>query len=191
MAPAQFPENYYSFRKTDLVYGTIFHPRTPDQATLAEIESELVQANNQFLARQYGDAINTYQDVKQLIYGQLDPAFTGNAGNPSLLAVDPKLFTPMLSASLECMNLLPVQQATPSVRPRVPVEPANLGGGAVFDQTGLVSTQAKAATAVNTVADWQKPSTEIAHVSRAQWRVSCSLLYGKGSESITLWNTQV
>jgi hypothetical protein len=97
----------------------------------------------------------------------------------------------MLCASLYWINLLPVQQATPSVRPRVPVEPANLGGGAVFDQTGLVSTQAKAATAVNTVADWQKPSTEIAHVSRAQWRVSCSLLYGKGSESITLWNTQV
>jgi hypothetical protein len=159
MAAAKFLENYYSFRKTDLVYGTFFHPRTPDQAALAEIESELSQAHTQFLSRQFTDAIATYLDTKSLIYAQIDPGYTGNAGNGSLLSVDPKLFVPLLSASLEWLNILPVQQAVPAVRPRVPVDPAMLGAGAQLDQTGLASTQASSPASINTIADWQMAET--------------------------------
>src|SRR5436853_151007 len=122
MAATKFFENVYSFRKSDLIFGSIFHPRTPDQAALADIESKLIQANNLFVARKYNDAINSYQAAKALIYAQIDAGFLGNVSNVKFIPSAVSLFTPLLSSSLEWMNTLPVQQTVPSVRPRVPVD---------------------------------------------------------------------
>jgi hypothetical protein len=148
-----FPENYYSFRKVEPVFGTIFNPRTPDQAALADIEDKLIQAHNQYLARQYSDAIQSYQDAQALIYAQIDPGFLGNI--TGLLPLIPALFTPLLSASLEWMNVLPVQQAVPSVRPRVDVTPQQLSGASVPGRLGVLSSHAGTPAAINTIADWQ------------------------------------
>jgi hypothetical protein len=159
MAAAAYAENYYSFRKVTQVFGSIFNPRTPDQAALANIEDTLVQAHNQYLSRQYWDAIQSYLDAQSLIYAQLDPAFLGNIRSIAQLPMRPDLFTPLLSASLEWMNLLPVQQATPSVRPRVDVNPALLGPVSELDKAGVVSSAATTPAAVNTIADWQMGNT--------------------------------
>jgi hypothetical protein len=155
MAAITFHENYYTLRKTTQVYGTLFNPRTPDQATLAQIEQELTQAHNQFLARQYNDAIQTYQTAQSLIYAQIDPSYLGNITNILTFPFNVDLFQPLLSASLEWMNTLPVQQAVPSVRPRVEVNPELLGGAAVYDRTGVIASQAATPAATTTVADWQ------------------------------------
>jgi multidrug efflux pump subunit AcrA (membrane-fusion protein) len=155
MAAVTFLENYYTFRKTTQIYGTIFHPRTPDQAALAQIEAELTQAHNQFLARQYNAAIQTYQTAQSLIYAQIHPGYLGNITNIIAFPFASELFQPLLSASLEWMNTLPVQQAVPSVRPRVDVNPSLLGRAGVLDRTGVISSQAVTPAAVNTVADWQ------------------------------------
>jgi hypothetical protein len=155
MAAAAFAANYYSFRKVVPVFGTIFHPRTPDQAALADIEAKLIQAHNQYLAREYRDAIQSYQDAQAMIYAQMDPGFLGNITSVTQLPLSPQLFTPLLSASLEWMNILPVQQAVPSVRPRVDVNPQQFGGAFELDRAGVLSSQAVTPAAVNTIADWQ------------------------------------
>jgi hypothetical protein len=67
MAQVSFPENFYTLRKVEPVFGTIFNPRTPDQAALAQIESVLTQAHDQYLARQYTDAIQSYLNAQSLI----------------------------------------------------------------------------------------------------------------------------
>jgi hypothetical protein len=64
VAVTKFAENYYSFRKTDLIYGSVQYPRTPDQSVLAEIKGKLAQANSHYLARQYNDAIESYQQAR-------------------------------------------------------------------------------------------------------------------------------
>jgi hypothetical protein len=155
MAVVAFQENYYSFRQVTRVFGTIFNPRTPDQAALANIEDKLVQAHNQYLARHYWDAIRSYQDAQALIYAQIDPSFLGNITAITQLPLNPELFTPLLSASLEWMNVLPAQQAVPSIRPRVDVNSQQLGSAVELDRAGVLSSQANTPAAVSTIADWQ------------------------------------
>ena len=155
MAPVSFPENFYTLRNVEPVFGTIFNPRTPDQAALAQIESVLTQAHNQYLARQYNDAIKSYLNAQSLIYAQIDPGYLGNIGVITQFPFNSELFAPMLSASLEWMNTLPVQQSVPAVRPRVPVNPTMVGTATAFDSAGVIAAQAKATGSVNTVADWQ------------------------------------
>jgi hypothetical protein len=155
MPVALFPENYYTLRKTTEIFGTLFHPRTPDQAALAQIETELTQAHSQFLARRYDVAIRTYQAAQSLIYAQIDPGYLGNITSIGVFPFASGLFEPLLSASLEWMNTLPVQQAVPSVRPRVNVDSALLGSTVELDRTGVIAAQAATPAGVSTVADWQ------------------------------------
>src|ERR1700737_3406971 len=111
MATISFPENFYTLRNVEPIFGTIFHPRTPDQAALAQIEAALIRAHNQYLARQYNDAIQTYQNAQSLIYAQIDPGYFGNIKVIVEFPFAADLFAPLLSASLEWMNTLPVQQS--------------------------------------------------------------------------------
>jgi hypothetical protein len=150
-----FAENFYSFRKVTRVFGTVFHPRTADWAALADIEDKLVQAHNQYIARQYRDAIQSYQDAQSLIYAQISPGFLGNISSISQLPLSQAVFAPLLSASLEWMNVLPVQQAVPSVRPRAEVNPQQLGSAVELERAGVLSSQATKPAAVSTIADWQ------------------------------------
>jgi hypothetical protein len=155
MATVRFPENFYTLRKMEPVFGTIFNPRTPDQAALAQIETALTQAHAQFIARKYTDAIQSYRNAQSLIYAQIDPGHLGNIHVVTQFPYASELFTPLLSAALEWMNTLPVQQSVPAVRPRVAVNPTTLGSAAAFDGAGVIAAQAKATQSVNTVADWQ------------------------------------
>jgi hypothetical protein len=55
-----------------------YGPRTPDQSAIADIDDKLAMAHNQYVARQYWNAIQSYQDAQALIYAQLDAGFLGN-----------------------------------------------------------------------------------------------------------------
>jgi len=115
MTFVKFAENYYSFRYTSRIFDTLLQPLTPQQAALAAIESKLGEAHNNYLVSRFQIAIQAYKEAETLIYAQIDPSFPyGFHGIDAILHLGtsrhPKLFEPLLSASLEWLNLLPVRQ---------------------------------------------------------------------------------
>lgn len=153
MASIAFAENLYAFRRTEPIFGTIFVPSSPSETALAAIEQKLIQAHNDYLGRRYQDAISAYKEAQALIYAQLDPGFPFNPN--ARFSLDPVLFAPLLSSSLEWMNALPVRGPLSPVRPRVPVDQTKLGDAAKLDQVGLVGSQFTSPAAQGAVADWQ------------------------------------
>ena len=67
MATLQFAENFYSFRATQRTLDAFAIARSPSQASLAAIEAKLVEANNDFLARRYQDAIRAYNAAAGIV----------------------------------------------------------------------------------------------------------------------------
>lgn len=156
MPTIPFAENYYSFRNYKATLSTVFEPPSPEHAALHAIEAKLIEAHSLFLARRYQDAIDAYLTVQGLIYAQVSPAFPiGNVFSPSFIfPIIP--IEPLLSASLEWMNVLRVRQPTAMVRPRLPVDDALLQVGG---QLGVSSQILAAPKAVSTAADLQLART--------------------------------
>jgi hypothetical protein len=115
--------NIYSFRAVDRVFGTAFQAGTAAGAALAAIDATLAAAHAAHLDRRYADAVRGYTDVRSLVYAQLNPG----AGGSRRVALDPKLFEPLLSLSVEWMNVLPVSAPVAAVRPREEIDPALFG----------------------------------------------------------------
>lgn len=156
MAAPLFAENYYSFRDTAFAINPSLVAQSPSQATLAAIEAKLVEANNDFLGRRYQEAIIAYNQAAVLIYAQIRPAFPTNIYvDYEALPRDPGLFDPLLSASLEWMNIVPIHNPAPGVGPRVPVERGLLGETIKFEKAGVVSTRLSDERAINASADFQ------------------------------------
>src|SRR5215471_8075916 len=151
MAGQKFLENFYSFRIVDTVFGPAHSPAL-NAVLLAQVEQDLATANSDFLAHRYQDAIDAYKQAEGLIYSHIDTAFP--IGTPWLtLPRDATLFNPMLSASLEWMNILPVHEPPVAARPRIPVDQAVLAKTAEVDQIGIRSTTIASRGALNTIAD--------------------------------------
>ena len=154
MATTMFAENYYAYQRFAPILDTMFQPQAADQTALNAIEAKLAEAADAFVARRCQDAIDAYHAAEALIYTHLDPGFPlGLIGAGAVLARDPGLFAPLLSASLEWMNLLPPQQPIVPVRPRIPVDPQLLGSTLHLDQTGLLSSALATVPARNAAAD--------------------------------------
>jgi hypothetical protein len=172
MASPPFAENFYSFRATKLTFDAAKVVRSPTQAALAAIESKLVDANNYFLGRQYQDAIRAYNQAAVLIYAQIRPSFpSGIYVDSALLPRDPNLFEPLLSASLEWMNVVSINDLEANVRPRVPVKPELLGEATKLDRVGIVSTRLTDERAINAAADFEfsKTFTELSNSKAAKF----------------------
>ena len=142
----------YSFRTVERVVGSALQANTPSAAALAAIEAKLTDANADYSARRYQDALREYRETASLVYQQLNPSAPAGGADVSF---DPKLFDSLFSMSVEWMNVLPVTQPVVGARPRVPVDPAAFGPAAKFDQVGLRSTELSAAGAAGAVADFQ------------------------------------
>ncbi|MES2742017.1 MAG: hypothetical protein V4754_13835 [Pseudomonadota bacterium] len=126
MAIAPHPELTYSFRRARPVIKDI----TDDNRTLAVVEQLLISAGDRYRARHYHDAIDAYQQARDLLWSQLFPwseLIETVAWNVDL---QPTLF----SYSAEWLNRLPIEQLSTGVRPR---ELADIGPGPIF---GLTST---------------------------------------------------
>lgn len=158
MASMKFAENFYSFRATKAVIGTYLQPAVPDQAVLQRIEATLLAANNDFLGRKYQEAIREYQDAAGMIYGQINPRYPIGVRGIEL-PLDTALFDPMLSASLEWMNVVPPRQPVVPVTSRLPVNPATFGKAAALDETGIVSTALATHPAMMAAAEVQAART--------------------------------
>ncbi len=152
---AKFAENYYSVRYSSSLIDTVIAGSNPESATLASIESTLASANAAFLARQYQTAIDDYQEAAGQIYALIDPSFLTPGGLGFRLPVDPVLFTPLLSAAAEYLNVLPVNTPTPGPRSRVPVASNLLASTALVDRTGIASSELSTPQAVGALSDWQ------------------------------------
>jgi hypothetical protein len=146
----------YSFRSTQRVFGTAFNADTPESAALSAIEDALMKGHAHYLAGHYQDAIRDYQRAAALVYAQLHPAGSGGRSKPSR---HPELFVPLLSLSLEWMNLLPPIVPIATSRPRVEVTPEMIGEAAGLDRAGLRSELVDAGQNADAIADWQLAKT--------------------------------
>ncbi|HUZ03056.1 MAG TPA: hypothetical protein VMU89_22150 [Thermomicrobiaceae bacterium] len=136
MAPAAFLENFYAYQRPYVVFP-IPQP-SAEAAQLQKINDTLAAAGAAYTARQYQQAIDLYHRAAALIYSQLDPGYPLIGIPPGVhLSRDPALFDPLLSSSLEWLNLLPVSQAQTPVTSRVPVPAQLLQSIATIDNTAL------------------------------------------------------
>src|SRR6478672_9199921 len=119
MATVAFKENFYAFRATERVVNTMLQAPTAEQAVLAAIEAKLVEANYDYLARRYQEAIAAYQDAGGMIYSHINSRYPIPIRMD--LPLDAALFDPLLSASLEWLNIVSSRQPTVPVAPRVAV----------------------------------------------------------------------
>jgi len=155
MAAIKFAENYYSFRKFDTVYTTLYPPKTAEDQALAAIEAKLVNANQLFMNRRFQDAVAAYKEAQALIYAQLDSGFQpGNYSNFPF-PMSQAIFDSLLSVGLEYMNVLPLPAPATTVRPRVPLDSNQLGAAREFDKTGLTAQQFTLPSAKDAAADFQ------------------------------------
>jgi hypothetical protein len=141
MAAAKFAENYYTVRYATSLIDTAIIGSNAESATLASIESTLASAHTAYLAREYQTAIDDYNKAAGQIYGLIDPSFLTPGGLGFRLPTDPTLFTGLLSAAAEYLNVLPVNTPTPAPRSRVAIASNLLAPMALVDQTGIASSQ--------------------------------------------------
>ena len=107
----------YTFRRFTAVVGV----RTGPTAVLGQIEDLLVAAATAHRERRYTDAVTGYTAARRLIWSQLAPLITYD--DRVVLAAD--LMPSLASYTAEFLNLLPVEQPTAGVRPRVEPEVAD------------------------------------------------------------------
>lgn len=154
----RFAENFYSFRASATLVGIQAGDTPPDAATLAAIEAALLTANKQFWAGRYQDAIASYNSVAAQIYGFIDPGYPKYRPAQSLKP-DLKLFKPILSASLEYLNLLPPHVPDPGPVSRLAVDPSLLAPMALADAAGVRSNAMLKAGTQEAFKKWQLAQT--------------------------------
>lgn len=124
-------------------------------ALLSRIDSLLASAGASFAARDYNDALSTYFACESLIYAQLDPQWDPDLGTKFrvLLPRDPALFSPLLSATCQWLDILPVQVSVSPVRPSAPVAAPLLSGVSGLYGAGLSQVSTDPAAAAEALSD--------------------------------------
>lgn len=129
----------YSFvDRPPINLGTV-DPSDTSVALLARIDALMSSAAASFNARQYDDAISEYHAIESLIYAHLDPEWVPELGGKfrPLLPRDPLLFDPLLSATSQWLNILPVPSPASPVRPTTAIDPKLLSSIANLHGAGL------------------------------------------------------
>lgn len=101
----------YTYRR----FTAVVAQPTGSTAVLGQIESLLVQASTAYRERRYRDALDDYTSARRLIWSQLSPLHSYDERIVGTL----DLRKALVSYSTEFLNLLPVEQPTAGVRPRV------------------------------------------------------------------------
>jgi hypothetical protein len=145
-----FLENVYSFRFD--VSRLLVRPAGASQAQLEAITQALDRANSLYNQRRYQDAIAAYQAVGDLVYALLVPGWPIGV-SPIPRPLDPRLFTPLLSASAEWLNVVGPDPVDPAVRGRIAPDPAVIGPSAAFAELGIRTAQLASPTSRSAAAD--------------------------------------
>jgi hypothetical protein len=135
-------------------FGTV-NQDDPDIALLVRVNSLMSSAAAAFSARRYDEAISDYHAAESLIYSQLDPQWAPETGSRirPVLSRNPALFEPLLSATSQWLNIVPVPTPASPVRPATPVDARLLGTVAKLDGAGLGVVSADPAAAAGAIAD--------------------------------------
>ena len=126
-----------------------------DIAFVLRVNTLLADGAAALNARQYADAISNYRAAESLLYSVLDPQWQPEVGAKLRIALprDPGLFTPMLSATSQWLNVLPVAPPASPVQPTVAVNAALLDGATALRGAGLSSVSATPAATQAALAD--------------------------------------
>jgi hypothetical protein len=112
----------YTYRR----YIAVMPAQDGPAAVLGQIESLLIAASTAYRERRYSDSVDAYTSVRRLIWSQIAPLVRFDEAK--IRGID--LTASLTSYGAEFLNLLPVEQATVGVRPRIepPVETGPLLG---------------------------------------------------------------
>jgi hypothetical protein len=154
------PLNLYSFRAYSSVLTQVQGIAPSDVALVSSVEAALLEASQDYAARNYQAAIGAYLKAQALMYAQLDSSSVlGEVQRIPDLPRDPSLFDPMLSATLEWMNVLPVPGPVSPVRPQVAVNPTTLSAVTTVNGAGLASPTISSANGMQAAADLHLAAT--------------------------------
>jgi hypothetical protein len=162
----------YSFRAYSSVLTQVQDIAPSDVALVSSVEAALLEASQDYAARNYQAAIDAYLKAQALIYAQLDSSCVlGEVQRIPGLPRDPSLFDPMLSAALEWMNVLPVPGPVSPVRPQLAVSPTTLSAVTTVDTAGLMSPQLSSPNGMQAAADLHLAATltSLGNTSAAQF----------------------
>jgi len=145
----------YSFLDRPAVDISVVDTTDTDAALLAQIDSLLNSAAASFAARDYSDALNTYFACESLIYAHLDPQWDPDLANKfrPLLPRDPSLFDPLLSATCQWLDILPVAVSVSPVRPSTPVTAQLLSSVSGLYGAGISQVSANPAATAEALSD--------------------------------------
>jgi hypothetical protein len=145
----------YSFVDAPAIDFSGIDSALANAALLIQINSLMASAAASFNARRYGDAINTYHAAESLIYAHLDPEWTPELGLKlqPLLPRDSSLFTPLLAAASQWLNILPVPTPASPVRPPSAVDPHLLASVAGLHGAGLTMVATNPTATMQALAD--------------------------------------
>ncbi|MGP0028117.1 MAG: hypothetical protein ACLPKE_32900 [Streptosporangiaceae bacterium] len=136
--------------------GTIDTTNT-DIALLVRVNSLMASAASAYNAREYDDAIQDYHAAESLIYTNLDPQWEPELG-PKIRPLLPRtasLFQPLLSATSQWLNILPVSGSVSPVRPTVSVAGNALASVSNLHGAGLNVVSSNPAATSEALADVQ------------------------------------
>lgn len=106
-----FPENDYTFRQMETVIGAetlaAFKDAADDMELVADVESQLAEANSAYYKGKYQEAIKLYKEAHVLLESIVDPSARSRP-MPATTKPQPDYETAFLSASLEFLNIMPV-----------------------------------------------------------------------------------
>lgn len=151
---AQTIATYSYIDRSSVDLGTV-DTSNSDTALLAQINSLLASAAQSFNGRQYNDAIDSYHAAESLIYAHLDPQWSPELGQQfrPMLPRDPSLFTPLLSASSQWLNILPAPTPASPVRPTVAVNAQTLASVSSLHGAGITPVSSNPANTAAALAD--------------------------------------
>jgi hypothetical protein len=91
----------------------------PDITQLLKVNSLMATGASDLTARRYESALSDYHAAESLIYSMLNPQWVPDMGPKfwPVLSRNASLFTPLLSATSQWLNVLPVPPAPSPVRP--------------------------------------------------------------------------
>jgi hypothetical protein len=125
-----------------------------DMDLVSGIEAALLQASQAYTDRKYRGAIDSYLQAQSLLYSHIDSGCVLGAVERSAdLPRDSSLFDPLLSASLEWLNVLPVAGPVSPVRPRVAVPAAPLAALTAIQAVGVSTPTLSRASGMQAAAD--------------------------------------
>jgi hypothetical protein len=145
----------YSFLDRPQVDFSVVGTTDTDAALLSQIDSLLSSAAASFAARDYNGALNTYLASESLIYAHLDPQWDPGLMNKfrPLLPRDPSLFDPLLSATCQWLDILPVPVSVSPVRPSIPVAAPLLSSVSGLYGAGISQVSANPAATAEALSD--------------------------------------